>query len=234
MTLSRRSIAERFWPKVDRRGPDECWLWTGARTGTAGSADRYGYLGAIPASSNGPAVPAKRAHVASWEIRHGQPVPSGMTVCHTCDVPLCVNPDHLFAGTQGDNNRDRAAKGREANRHGSRNPNSKLTPEQVAEIRQRYSEGESQGVLAREFGVIQPHVSRIVRGESWTGEPGRTVALPVIEPAVRINHSRRLSDDQVSEIRRRYASGERQVPLASEFGVSQACVSLIVRGGRRQ
>lgn len=160
----RSTIKDRFWPKVDRRGPRECWLWTGAVTGNGYD---YGYLGRTPASGHGPAVPAVLAHRLSWEIHKGA-IPRGLCVLHTCDVPRCVNPAHLFVGTRIDNNEDRDAKGRGYRRHGARNPNVKLTPRQVAEIRGRYVPGViSQQTLADEYGVKQAQISRIVRGVSY-------------------------------------------------------------------
>ena len=86
---------------------------------------------------------------------------------HTCDNPPCINPAHLWVGTDADNHRDRMLKGRNREQRGERNSNVKLTAEQVAEIRERYAAGERQTVLAREFGVKQPQVSRIVRGVAW-------------------------------------------------------------------
>src|SRR4051812_27415515 len=78
------SLADRFWPKVVKRGKNECWLWIGAK-----NPHGYGRLGGKP---NRP------AHRLSYEINVG-PIPDGLCVCHKCDTPLCVNPNHLFLGT---------------------------------------------------------------------------------------------------------------------------------------
>lgn len=91
-------IAQRFWPKVDKRGPDDCWLWTGSEHGK-------GYGGF---SYRGRSVPAQRI---SWLLEHGEP-PDNLFVCHTCDVPKCVNPAHLFLGDHQANMADMVAKGR--------------------------------------------------------------------------------------------------------------------------
>jgi HNH endonuclease len=94
----------------------------------------------------------KRHHRVAWELARG-PVPEGFFVCHVCDIPACVNPDHLFLGTNADNMRNCAAKGRTA--RGQKSGMHKLTEDQVREIRQRYSEGGvSQRTLAGAYGSV--------------------------------------------------------------------------------
>jgi hypothetical protein len=157
------SLEERFWPKVKVGSETECWPWLGALTG-----DGYGYLGATPASVKGPKIPSLAAPRAAWKIATGEDVPRSISVCHTCDNPLCVNPAHLFLGTQVDNNNDRIAKGRNSRMPGQSNPAAKLTPAQVVEIRNRYAAGGvTQWGLADEYGVKQAQISRIVRGVSY-------------------------------------------------------------------
>jgi hypothetical protein len=100
--ISRRRIPleDRFWPKVNKRGPDECWEWNGC-TKPFG----YGFISRRPSGNS------ELAHRVSWELANG-PIPDGLYVLHRCDNPPCVNPNHLFLGDYGDNARDRAAKKR--------------------------------------------------------------------------------------------------------------------------
>ena len=97
--------AARFWEKVDKKGPTECWVWTGA--GVSRLPRRNYGLAHKPGTNRGKV----RAHRVSWEMHNG-PIPDGLNVLHTCDNPPCVNPAHLFVGTQRDNVRDMYAKGR--------------------------------------------------------------------------------------------------------------------------
>jgi HNH endonuclease len=147
-----RPFEERFWEKVDKRGPDECWMWIGSRR-------RNGY-GQIAAEYDGVKLRVLIASRASWELAHGRPVPDGMQVCHHCDNPPCVNPAHLFLGSARDNAQDALKKGRVG----------KLTDAEVATIRNRREAGEPGVVLAREFGVSAALVSRIVRGTRRIGD----------------------------------------------------------------
>ena len=148
----RPSAEERFWANVDRSG--SCWLWVGARRG-----DGYGALNVRGRGGYG-------AHRFSYEIHHG-PIPDGMVVMHTCDVPLCVNPAHLALGTHRQNAADSARKARRP--RGSRNPQAKLTEGQVLDLRSRYAAGGiKQTQLAIEYGVSAALVSSIITRRVWT------------------------------------------------------------------
>lgn len=143
----------RFWRNV-KRGPD-CWEWTLSKTWNG-----YGRFSLTPAKG-------VRAHRFAWEMTNG-PIPDGMCVCHKCDNPLCVRPDHLFLGTHKDNARDRERKGRGGDLKGENGPVAKLKNEQVAHIRWARKELKlSQYKLAAMFRVSQQQISRIVRGENW-------------------------------------------------------------------
>lgn len=154
------SALTRFLAKVSPEPNSGCWLWTGA----AGD-DEYGrvrYEGRV-----------LRAHQAAYLLFRG-PI-RDLMVCHKCDTPACVNPDHLFLGTGSDNQQDSVRKGRHAtakyfgSQRGERNGNAKLTAEDVQEIRVRRRKGECQKKIAEDFGVTRANISRICRNESWRG-----------------------------------------------------------------
>lgn len=92
------SLERRFWAKVDRRGPDECWPWLGS------CSRRYGTI-----FDNGR---NRRATQVAWEIHNKAPFPSGLHACHSCDNPQCVNPYHIWPGTARQNIQDALRKGR--------------------------------------------------------------------------------------------------------------------------
>jgi hypothetical protein len=100
------------------------------------------------------------AHRAAYEVVHGT-IDATLDICHTCDNPPCINPEHLFQGTTLENMRDSVAK----DRHGK-----KLCIKDVLEIRQRHNNGESQHALAKVFGVHQSNISCIVTNKIWREE----------------------------------------------------------------
>lgn len=166
------SLATRFWSRV-KRGPG-CWEWQGQAR-----VKGYGRL-QIGSRKDG----SRRkvlAHRLAYELTYG-PIPKdgsyhGVCVLHSCDNPICVRPSHLFLGTNHDNVLDKMKKGRHprarpkkpARMPKEQNPNARLSEHQIKEIRKRYARGGiTQAELAKEYGVVQPHISRIVREISWS------------------------------------------------------------------
>jgi hypothetical protein len=146
---------ELFEDFLDRvcRSPSGCWEWVGARY-------PHGY-GLLEMPGRGRVT----AHRFSYEHFCG-PIPAGLFVCHCCDNPPCIRPDHLFLGTLRDNTEDAVTKGRYP--RGERNgAGAKLTPAGVVEIRQRRAAGESCESIARSFGVSRAAVRHVVSRTRW-------------------------------------------------------------------
>ena len=145
---------QRFWDKVKKSTSSDCWEWTAARTQSG-----YGQIGIDGV--------VKYAHRFSWEL-HFDEIPDGLCVCHHCDNPGCVNPNHLFVGTIADNNRDMSVKGRQRGPSGEKSANSKLTKEDVLEIRRLYAIGDYlQREIADQFNIDRSQISRVVCQKTW-------------------------------------------------------------------
>jgi len=152
----RRQTVARFWDRVDKSAPSGCWIWTGAK-------DEQG-RGRI-VTDDKPILP----HRFAWELQNG-PIPEGLRVCHHCDNPSCVRPDHLFLGTPADNSADMVSKSRQ--RRGSQRPGAKLNEASVTEIRRRYALGNiSQEALAVEYGVTQGAIGQAILRKTWRHIP---------------------------------------------------------------
>lgn len=150
--LSQRlPVPQRFWANVRAGASDECWPWTGTCT-KAG----YGLL-----SVNGTAIYTHRLSLTL----HGIQIPAGTSVLHHCDNPPCVNPAHLFLGTDADNIADKVSKRRHI--HGDTHPGAKLCSDDVREIRRLLASGLGQGEIAAQYGVDPSLISNIKTGRLW-------------------------------------------------------------------
>lgn len=151
---ARDRILARF--EADTNGG--CWLWTGALVHSTG----YGTIGI-----NGRTV---GAHRASYETFVGA-VPTGLVVCHKCDVRCCVNPAHLFAGTAQDNMDDMLRKGRKAILSGSRTSMAILSEADIPVIRRLIAAGRTNRSIGDRFGVSPDVINAIRAGRSWKHVP---------------------------------------------------------------
>ncbi len=147
--------AERFYSKIQKT--ESCWVWSGAGNGPRFKYGRFHCQGTYI-----------MAHRLSFLLHVGN-IPDGLFVCHKCDNPQCVNPNHLFLGTPGDNTRDMMAKGRQVKvrLYGQRHPQCRLTTSQVEEIR-ALGGTLFQKEIAAKFGVHQSTISYILSGKIRT------------------------------------------------------------------
>jgi hypothetical protein len=135
-------------------GSSTCWYWIGSTSGIG-----YGCL---------PALGESKAHRVSYRIFKGD-IPAGAKVLHKCDTRCCVNPDHLFVGTQAENVADMVSKGRNrpTSLCGEKNPMAKMTAKEVEQAKAMKQSGAKQADIARFFNVSPMTISRLIRGESW-------------------------------------------------------------------
>lgn len=151
--LSEKDI-QRFHSKYDTIEPLFCWEWKDTPT-------EWGY-GTFKAGNR-----KLKSHRVAYFLHYGVD-PGELLVCHACDNPLCVNPFHLFLGTDETNNADMVSKGRNRWLIGQSHPNAKLTDEQIREIHDKVSLGAKYRDLAIEYGVSFGLIGHIMKGRNWT------------------------------------------------------------------
>jgi hypothetical protein len=150
---------DRFWSKVETGDEDECWECVVMSLTTNG----YGYF-----HVNNKNI---RAHRFSFQLKHNRLIKEGMCILHSCDNPLCVNPNHLSEGTQQENITDMCNKGRYYSGEGikgEKNTTSKLTEKQVLEIRHKHANTDKgYRKLGKEYGVDNSTIMRIINRKTW-------------------------------------------------------------------
>lgn len=166
-----QATVDRFWEKVDRRSPDECWLWT-ASLNTSG----YG-----------------RFKITSYKMAHANRVAlvlgtmedyTDLQALHSCDTPACCNPSHLRWGTHDDNMRDKLERGRNrtGNQSGEANGRAKITAADIADIIRMFRYGYSNCDIARIKPISHAMVSKIRVGKMWRPVAASLGWEPAIEP----------------------------------------------------
>jgi hypothetical protein len=166
----RKSLEQRFMEKVHPEPMSGCWLW-------GGCIDSKGY-GQIRRGAN--TLGVAQATAVSLGLR-GVVVPAGMVVCHRCDNPPCVNPDHLFIGTHKDNSDDKIRKGRGNPVKGVGHYQARITDSDVISIRRAYKGGATLKELSATYGLNTSAIGHVVVGRTWKH---------VLEPIHRKNRSK--------------------------------------------
>ena len=201
------SLEDKFWSFVDKRGKDNCWNWKGTHF-------KQGYGRMYHHSIKEP-----KAHRLSYIINIGK-IPNRLLVCHTCNNRSCVNPNHLYTGTNEDNMKDLADSGV---LKGENNPASKLTKFNVIQIRRIHHKGtKNTRELAKMFNVSQLLISRIIRGVSW-----KHVGGPLFKG---VKSKGRTSYLDVKKIRELYSNGLSIQELSVKFDKYNSTIYRIVFG----
>lgn len=209
---ARMEWGEKFWLFVGRGSGDACWEWQGKRFPN-------GY-GCFLVSTVG-----KLAHRVSYEIHTGHP-PGDLKVCHQCDNPSCVNPNHLFLGTTMENIHDAIQKGRKAVLRGEKSSVSKLTKEQVIEIRRLYNvDGLPAPEISARFNISTQSISGIAYFKSWRHVGG---PRPTAEVIAKGGRTPKLNAALVREARRKAAQGETHERIAQQYGVTRETITSAV------
>ena len=213
-----------------------CWNWTRCKQAGYGVA----YFG-------------KRrvlAHRAAWESVNG-PIPEGMSICHSCDNPSCINPAHLWLGTHKQNMHDAIQKGRASKppvhvggehwrlkyphmvQRGEDNPNAIMTDEQVIQMRKDYVSGQPLDEICARYEINRATMHDYTSGRSWKhllgvdGSP--TLEQLKAECARRMRNNASLTREIAEAIRARVKAGETQRALAAEYGVTNSTINDITQ-----
>lgn len=163
MIENKSNVYKRMIQHIEINKISGCWEWAGSKW--------KGYGRMIIGSRTDGTRRSVSAHRVSYELKYGE-IPHGMEVCHKCDNPCCINPDHLFIGTKQDNASDRDAKGRNIVFIGEEQSRSKLTRKKVKDARwERAYKGTSYQALADKYGVSKKTIQNAINGITWKCVP---------------------------------------------------------------
>lgn len=198
----------RFLSKCIPHGDSMCWTWIGGR-----ETGRYGRF-----NMNGASMNAQRA---AYILFIG-PIPRNAHICHTCDNRLCVNPKHLYAGSNETNVKDRVARGRTA--RGELAGNAKLTEQDILSI---YRDTRTRAAVARAYGVTPSVIERVASGKTWRHVADRAGHQCSSRNTSGVWNGRaKLTPDSVRDIRASHASAR---DLAVKYGVSESSIFRVRR-----
>lgn len=205
---------KRLWPRVNKGNASECWEWSGAKT-KAG----YGLL----------TIKYKNylAHRLAWELHNDSKIPKGVFVCHHCDNPACCNPAHLFLGTQADNMKDAAMKGRVM--QGEGHFSTDLTIDDVRRIRYLGYTNMTKKNIGEKFGISRQSVTDILLKRTW-GHVDPEWQPPDSKAKGQKHPFAKLTEDDVREIRKLADKGLSPREIAAKFKVSRGTIEPILRG----
>jgi len=157
------NIVDKFWAKVQipQNYIEECWIWTGAQIKS--HRNKNGLYGLFYIEKG----ERTRAHRFSYEYYFGL-IPNSKHVCHKCDNTICVNPNHLFLGTNAENQADKARKNRAHKPIGEIHPKTTFTEQDVIDIKNRISLGETNSKISKIYNVAPQVISKIRTGRTWS------------------------------------------------------------------
>lgn len=219
MILADKTLEARFWAKVDKRGPDDCWNWTANISA--------GYYGAIKVGGKrGKDLKAHRIQMV-WQ---GIDI-AGRVVRHKCDNGLCVNPAHLEIGTQRDNIHDMMERGRNRQPSGSANGNSRLSPDLVRSIKLALANGTTCADVARYFELPHLLIYNLASGRTYKKQSADIVfSKPSSLGSANVNA--KITAEIVAAMRRRYRDIQNYAAVAAEFGVRPILARRAITGER--
>jgi hypothetical protein len=215
-------LLDRFWEKVKQpEKEDDCWLWTGC-------CNKKGY----GAFNNTVLGKMTRAHRFSYEFFYGAIVPNNLLICHTCDTPSCVNPDHLVAATSKLNMEDCKNKGR--NVKGSKLWSAKLSESDVENIingaiNKTFTSAKQ---VITQFGISRTELCYLFSKKAWVEITNKFSIETLLKAQYALNVNAKLTPDDVKDIRKRLNNDELQKDIAKIYNVHPQTISRINHGIR--